>query len=210
MIIGITGGSGAGKTTLLNTIEQRGARVIDCDAVYHELLLSNKALLAELNSAFPEVVEKSVLNRKALASIVFNDEHKLQRLNEITHRYIDEEVTRLIESSGYELIAIDAIALIESGLSKRCDVVIAVCAPLEERVSRLTKREGISEEYALERIKAQKRDAWYNANSDYVLQNSGTEEEFTLKCNNFLDVLLNSAETETSSPGIKAKLLSLQ
>ena len=55
-IVGITGGTGCGKTTALMELERQGALVIDCDAVYHELLASNTAMLAEINARFPGTI----------------------------------------------------------------------------------------------------------------------------------------------------------
>jgi dephospho-CoA kinase len=191
MIIGITGGSGAGKTTLLNALKQHGAAIIDCDEVYHHLLRSNAELFAELNAAFPGTVSNGEIDRKALGAIVFMDSKKLLRLNEITHRYVDTEISKLINAAVEPHIAIDAIALVELGFALRCDHVIAVCAPVEARIQRLIKREGISEEYALKRINAQKNDEWFESHADIVLYNNGTEYEFTLKCNDLLDGLLN-------------------
>ncbi|MDR2605995.1 MAG: dephospho-CoA kinase, partial [Oscillospiraceae bacterium] len=77
MIIGITGGSGAGKTTLLNAFKRRGAAVIDCDEVYHNLLRENGELIAELTANFPGIAAEHGIDRKALGAIVFADSEKL-------------------------------------------------------------------------------------------------------------------------------------
>ena len=74
MIIGITGGSGCGKTTLLSEIQKLGGLVLDCDAIYHQLLATDKAMLAAIEARFPGVVENGQLNRKKLGGIVFSDE----------------------------------------------------------------------------------------------------------------------------------------
>jgi len=198
-ILGITGGSGAGKTTLLNAVAALGGQVIDCDAVYHRLLATNTELLNEINEEFPGVVKGNVLDRKALGVIVFADAFKLEKLTAITHKYVEREVTKLIDaallSSTVPLLAMDAIALIEVGLSERCDVVAAVVAPIDERVMRLMHREGISEEYALSRINAQKSDEWFIEHADVVLYNTRTESEFAKTCSGFISGLLNSTET---------------
>ena len=73
MIIGITGGTGCGKTTLLKAIEARGGLVLDCDAIYHELLRSDKEMLAAIDVRFPGVIEDGALNRKKLGAIVFTE-----------------------------------------------------------------------------------------------------------------------------------------
>ena len=85
MIIGITGGTGCGKTTLLQQIEARGGLVLDCDAVYHELLTRDEVLLNAIDHRFPGVVVDKKLERKKLGAIVFSDEQALRDLNAITH-----------------------------------------------------------------------------------------------------------------------------
>ena len=73
MILGITGGTGCGKTTLLKEIEARGGLVLDCDAVYHELLTRDCALLNAIDNRFPGVVVDQKLERKRLGAIVFTE-----------------------------------------------------------------------------------------------------------------------------------------
>lgn len=185
MIIGITGGTGCGKTTLLSAIEEAGGLVLDCDAIYHELLSSDKGLLAAIEARFPGTVEDGVLQRKKLGTIVFADKQALLDLNAITHSAIKEEVLRrLREHSG--LAAIDAIALHESGLADLCDVTVAVTAPEEDRVRRLMLRDNISEAYARSRIAAQHDDAWFRQRCDHILENKNTREHFQKKCLAFL------------------------
>lgn len=192
--IGITGGSGAGKTTLLEEIKERGALVIDCDEVYHELICSGSAMLEEIAQAFPGTVKNNVLDRKALGAVVFDNEEKLARLNEITHKRVGEVVDNLMSSArnqGKTLAAIDAIALIESGLADKCDIVIAVTAPEELRVERLIAREDISREYALKRIAAQKSSSYFKENCDYLLENKTTDiKVFREECKNLLERLI--------------------
>ena len=74
-IIGITGGTGCGKTTLLRAIEAKGGLVLDCDAIYHQLLRTDKAMLAAIEARFPGTVENGELQRKKLGSLVFSDEN---------------------------------------------------------------------------------------------------------------------------------------
>lgn len=181
MIIGITGGTGCGKTTALQLIADLGGLVIDCDRVYHRLLKTDKAMLLELEQRFPGTVENGQLNRKKLASIVFADEKALLDLNGITHKAVKKEVLRLLEN-GPSLVAIDAIGLFEGKLSELCHTTLAITAPEEVRVSRLTSRDRITEEQALARIRAQKSQDWFVANCDHHLHNDGTKEEFRNKC----------------------------
>ena len=188
MIIGITGGTGCGKTTLLEAIESCGGLVLDCDEIYHELLQTDKEMLSAIESRFQGTVEDGVLQRKKLGAIVFADEKALLDLNRITHSAVKKEVQRQLKSNP-KLAAIDAIGLFEGGLAELCDITVAVCAPLEDRVKRIMLRDGISEEYARSRIAAQKPDSWFRERCTLVLENSGTKAHCQEKCLAFLSNL---------------------
>ena len=189
MIIGITGGTGCGKTTLLKEIENRGGLVLDCDAVYHELLTRDDTLLNAIEARFPGVVVDKKLERKKLGTIVFADESALRDLNAITHGAIKAEIVRRLAEKP-ALAAIDAIALFEGGLAELCDTTVAVCAPEEERVQRLMTRDHISREYARSRIRAQKPEHWFRQMCDHTLYNDGSRAAFEEKCRVFLDEIV--------------------
>ncbi len=185
MILGITGGTGCGKTTLLKVIAEQGGLILDCDAIYHELLASDASLLQAIENRFPGTVEGGALQRKKLGSIVFSDEKSLLDLNKITHSAIRAEVLRRLENSP-KLAAIDAIGLFEGGLAELCDVTVAVTAPEEVRIKRLMLRDNITEEYARSRIAAQHSESWFREHCDCTLENNGTEIQFHKKCIAFL------------------------
>ena len=143
-IIGITGPTGAGKTTVLKEIEALGGAVIDCDAVYHEMLESDRALQESLERAFGPLRDIG-------------------------------------------LTAIDAFALLESGLADLCTTTVAVLAPAEARVARIMAREGISEDEAWARVRAQRPDQFFAEGCAHILYNDcGTAEEFSRKAEEFL------------------------
>ena len=181
MILGITGGTGCGKTTFLNLLKGRGGLVLDCDAIYHDLLKTDARLLAAIESRFPGTVVDGTLQRKKLGSLVFSDPQALLDLNAITHGAVKTEVLRRLEAKP-DLAAIDAIALFEGGLASLCDVTVAVTAPREDRIVRLMARDGISREYAAARIDAQHTDSWFRERCDYVLENTGEFDAFATKC----------------------------
>ena len=181
MIIGITGGSGCGKTTLLDLIAQQGGLVLDCDAIYHELLRTDPALTAAIERRFPGTVTCGTLDRKKLGAIVFSDSAALADLNAITHSAVKEHVLSAL-AAGPQLAAIDAIALFEGDLAELCDVTVAVTAPEEDRIRRLMARDGISEEYARSRIAAQHGDGWFEEKCTYSLKNDGSAQDFRNKC----------------------------
>ena len=185
-IIGITGGTGCGKTTLLDIIGEKGGLVLDCDAIYHRLLQEDPALLAAIEARFPGVVEKGQLQRKKLGSMVFSDPNALADLNKITHAAVKAEVVKQLAQRP-TLAAIDAIGLHEGGLAELCDITVAITAPDEARVQRLMDREGISEEYARQRIAAQRSGPEFEALCQYTLSNDGDVCAFRAKCLAFLE-----------------------
>ena len=180
MIIGITGGTGCGKTTALNVIRELGGIIIDCDAVYHVLLQTDKSLLSAIEHRFPGTVTNGVLERKKLGNIVFSCEEALKDLNKITHSAVKKKVEHILQ--GHTFAAIDAIELFDGGLAQLCDVTVAITAPEDARIARLQARDGISREYALLRIRAQKDETYFREHCDYVLENTGSQEQFQEKC----------------------------
>ena len=188
MIIGITGGTGCGKTTLLKTIAEKGGLILDCDAIYHELLATDISLLNAIETRFPGTVENGTLQRKKLGAIVFSDEKALDDLNKITHGAIKAEVLRRLAHKP-KLAAIDAIGLFEGGLAELCDTTVAVTAPEEVRIQRLMLRDNISEDYARSRIAAQHPESWFREHCDCTLENNGTEKQFSEKCLAFFNNL---------------------
>lgn len=188
MVLGITGGSGCGKTTLLELIREQGGLVLDCDAIYHQLLQEDQAMLSAIETRFPGSVKEGVLDRKALGAVVFSNETALQDLNRITHAAVKKVVVKALATQP-DLSAIDAIGLFEGGLAGLCDATIAVTAPMDVRVARLMARDGITEEYARMRIQAQHTDTWFSKHCDYTLVNDTTREAFQSKCLAFLDEL---------------------
>ena len=185
MILGITGGTGCGKTTLLTCIGSQGGLILDCDAIYHDLLRTDPALLGAIEKRFPGTVENGVLQRKKLGKLVFSDEKALNDLNKITHSAVKAEVLRRLAHKP-QLAAIDAIALFEGGLAELCDVTVAVTAPEEARLRRLMIRDGIDRDYAKRRIAAQKSAEWFRERCDFCLENNGTQADFQETCLAFL------------------------
>lgn len=192
-IIGITGGTGCGKTTALNELERRGALLIDCDAVYHRMLETDRPMLDEIEKYFPGAVIDGKLDRKALGAVVFTDEEALRDLNIITHRHINLEIRRILREhamNGGTLAAIDAIELFSSGLAKRCTATIGVVANREVRIDRIMRRDGISREYAMMRVNAQRPNEYFIQKCSHVLENNGSQEEFIEKCRKTFEEVL--------------------
>ena len=184
-VLGITGGSGCGTTTALHILESLGGLAINCDEVYHRLLSEPGPMQDEIVRRFPSSLVDGRIDTKVIGKIVFSDPEALLELNLIAHKFVEDEVSRLLREwarNGGTLAAIDAIALIESGISKRCTAVIGITTSEEARVKRLVKRGGISEEYARLRISAQKPNEFFEENCDHIIPNDSTIDDFHKRC----------------------------
>ena len=197
VVLGITGGTGAGKTSVLDVIREMGGVVVDCDAVYHEMLNGSEEMRNTINAVFPGVFDADgKLNRQKLGEEVFSRRERLARLNDIVYHFVVPEVERRLgKDTG--LYAIDAINLLESGISELCDKTIAVTAPTELRVRRIMARDGISEQYARMRITAQKPDEYYRTKCDCELTNAAdTPESFREEAREFIRRLMETIKEE--------------
>ena len=193
-IVGVTGPSGSGKSTALRCMRDRGALVLDCDAVYHELLETSPALLSELDTRFPGTVENGRLLRKKLGEQVFANREALLDLNRITHRYISDEVQRRLRDfalQGGTMAALDASELLENPLAQRCDFTIGVLAPEETRIRRIMARDGITRDYALSRIRAQHGEDYFRTRCTVTVENNKDEATFYANINKVLEEKLH-------------------
>ena len=185
-ILGLTGQSGAGKGVVASLLKEHGIPAVDADAVYHELLIPPSPCHDELRAEFSDAILNAdgTLNRPALSALVFapTDEGKarLCRLNEITHRYVIEQTLAMLEEyekRGCRAAVIDAPLLIEAGLHRNCDHVVAVLADREIRITRLLERDRLSIEQISARLDAQKDASFYIEHADTLVYNNGTIDE---------------------------------
>ncbi len=184
-VVGLTGGSGSGKTTALRVLGDMGALRLDADAIYHELLATDRDMIAAIAARFPSAVSGGTVDRAALGRIVFADASALAELNALTHRFVVEEIRRRLRAhamNGGTLAAIDAVELHASGLDGLCARTYAVLAPREQRIRRIMARDGISEEAAVRRLNAQKGDDYYINTCDSALLNDGSAAAFAALC----------------------------
>lgn len=176
-ILGITGGSGCGKTTVSHILRELGIYVIDGDLVARLVAVPGGPCLKELAACFGTQILRTdgSLDRKLLGNIVFSNPGQLQQLNRITHRYITNWIMEDLKKREEKLCAIDAAALLESGLGEGCDWVLSVLAKRRLRIERIIKRDGLNREEAQKRISAQQPDEFYIEKSDFIIYNNGNE-----------------------------------
>lgn len=177
MIIGLTGKTGSGKSTVAETLRSMGFFVCDADAVARQAVEKGSPLLEKIAKAFGSDVinPDGSLNRPKLAERAFADRESTDKLNALTHPEILErsffEMRKALDK-GYAAAFYDAAVLFESGADKLCDFNVLVEAPKDIRLERITKRDHLTKEHALERMNAQRADSYYRERADYIIDNS--------------------------------------
>lgn len=198
LVVGFTGGTGAGKTTLLRALEKIGAHIIDCDKFYYERLRADRAMRDAINDAFPGAVNADgTPDREKLGRLVFGDAGKLAELDRIVYRYLPRAIAEEIERCGADVVGVDAVKLIESGAGALCDTTVAVTAPEKTRIARIMARDGISEERARARVRAQKSDAEFRAQCAHLFVNDAADSAAAEKqASNYLNELFKEIKEE--------------
>ena len=174
-IIGVTGKSGAGKTTICKILKEKyNANIIDADEIARDLSKKGNQYLQAIAKCFGEEIldTSGELQRKKLASIIYENEEKRNALNHITFTYVVEEIKQKINQLKNEkLVVMDAPLLFESGLDKMCDFVIGVTASKAQKIERICKRDNITEETAKKRLEIQMEEEEIRKRADYVIEN---------------------------------------
>ncbi|WP_409330609.1 dephospho-CoA kinase [Trujillonella humicola] len=187
--IGLTGGIGSGKSTVSRLLAERGAVVVDADAIAREVVEPGTPGLAAVVAAFGEGVlaPDGALDRPALGAIVFADPGARERLNAIVHPLVRERAAELASAVPADGVVVhDIPLLVESGQGRAGahDLVLVVETDLHTRLERLVQR-GMTEADARARISVQATDEQRRAVADVVLDNSGTPGELAAQVDRF-------------------------
>ena len=178
--VGLTGGIGSGKSTVASLLKERGATVIDADAIARQVVETGSETLAELVAEFGDRIlrDDGSLNRGELAAIAFADRIATERLNEIMHPAIKAETVRLLSAAGDSAIVIhDMPLLLETGQQDLVDMVVVVDVPEEVQRERAVGQRGLSLDDVERRMAAQVIRSERLARADVVIDNSGTRED---------------------------------
>ncbi len=152
MIIGIIGRSCSGKDRVAEFLEKKGIVTINCDRVAHEILDS---LASEVRDAFGDgCITDGRPDRRKLGPLVFSDPEKLERLEGMIYPRLIERIREL--DSANRVITVNGATLEKAGIVRLCKEIVFVYAPLEVRLERALKRDGITKESFLERNLNQK------------------------------------------------------
>jgi dephospho-CoA kinase len=185
--IGLTGGIGSGKSTVASLLAARGAVIVDADLIAREVLAPGTPGLTAVVQAFGDRVlgPDGVLDRPALAAIVFADPEQRALLDAVVHPLVRHRTAELVAAAPTDSVVVnDVPLLVETGQASSYDVVLVVEAAPEIRVARLVGR-GLTEEDARARIAAQATDEQRRAVADVVLDNSGTPEALVEQVDRF-------------------------
>lgn len=191
MVIGITGGIGSGKSY-----------VAECflsfdNTVYYHADKEAKKLMNESQEIKKKVIQEfgadaykeDQLNRPYIASQVFNNTERLQKLNAIVHPAVKEHFRNFVaQKDSKALIIYENAILFEAKSDQHCNIIITVTAPLEERISRVMSRDGVSREEVLKRVNNQWSDTRKKLLSNYIILNINKKETM-LKVQDFYNIL---------------------
>lgn len=178
MVVGITGGIGSGKSYVAECFLSFPNTVYyHADQEAKKLMNSSEEIIEQVIAEFGEsAYESGELNRPFIASVVFQDPSKLQKLNAIVHPCVRKHFKKFIKSQSDEtLIIYENAILFEINSDLACEIIITVTAPENVKIERVMKRDGVSKEEVLKRMKNQWTDTRKILLSNYIILNINKE-----------------------------------
>lgn len=179
--VALTGNIASGKSSVQDIISKMGFLVLDTDECAHNLLKGNR----EVEKTF------GTSDRSKLAKIVFSDEPKLKRLEEILHPLVRDEILKFFKNNSQnEILFVAVPQLFEAGFENLFDKIIFVDAPYNLRLERLKKRNNYDENYAKLRLDSQIDSSAKIPKCDYVINNASSLDELEKNTKECLKLLL--------------------
>jgi dephospho-CoA kinase len=184
-LIGLTGNIATGKSLVGRMLGELGAHVIDTDGLVRDLQRKGTRVYAAIVAEFGAGILRpdGEIDRARLGEWVFSDPDALRRLESIVHpavgRAIEEQISRIETRTSHEnaVVVIEAIKLIEAGLSRRCDALWVVTSGQQAQLERLMRSRRLSEADARLRIEAQPPQSEKAALADVLIENNGTLDD---------------------------------
>ena len=204
LFAGITGGIGSGKSTFVSLLAERGAQVIDADVLARDALEPDRPAWHSVVDQFGDEIlspGSMEVDRKKLAALVFNDKNKLAALNAIVHPVVFAGIADALETlrNTDEVVLLDAALIVETGLHKNLDVLIAVVTSPDVRRERLRKSRPMTIEEIDARIAAQADQSEIENLADIVVRNDGTMDELVNEADRVWAELLELKAGDRSS-----------
>lgn len=173
MIVCVTGGIGSGKSMVSNVFELLGCAVFNSDtvakSVYFEKEIKTKVIELLGEEAY---LNDHQLNKTHINSKLFSNTEVLHKLNAIIHPAVIEQFNAFVQGSKSKIIIKETALLFEAHLDKGCDKIIVVAADDELRISRVMKRDGLSKEEVINKMKHQLSQEEKIKKADYVVYNN--------------------------------------
>lgn len=178
-MIGLTGNIATGKSVVRRMLEHLGAYTIDADALSHRVISKGAPGYQPVLDTFGTWLlgPDGQINRARLGKLVFNDKEALKQLEDIIHPYVRQAIDILTKRASQKIVVIEAIKLLESGLSQQCDTIWVTDAPQQVQVERLMRKRGMGQEDALQRVRVQAAQKEKVAAADVVITNNGSYDD---------------------------------
>jgi dephospho-CoA kinase len=175
--VAVTGGIGVGKTLVCEIFKKLGIPVFNADFVGKQLLDSDTGIKQKIVSLFGNGIylPNGAVNRKKLAEMVFNNQIALEKLNGIVHPVVRKNFQNWAQNQQAPYVIQESAIIFESKISGIFDKIVTVTAPFELRVTRVMKRDNVSGDKVIERMKNQLPEEEKIKQSDYIIVNSGKE-----------------------------------
>ena len=186
----IVGNIASGKSTFEKILEKHNFVVLDTDLITHDILIDKP----DVAKAFTDydVFEFGRLSRDKLGKLVFSNPELKNKLEEIVHPLIKEELDAAFKVYSEETAIFVSVPLLyEAGWEKLFDKIIFIKSNDDTRLKRLISRNNYSEEYAKQRINSQMNQDIKCKKADFIIENNGTLEEFIKSSEDFISKILS-------------------
>ena len=175
--LGLTGGIGSGKSTIAQIFQELGAPVYYADIEAKKFLLQ-ESVIEKLIALFGTSIvnENGAIEKAKLAAIVFTNEDELKKLNALIHPMLEFDFLNWVKAYKSEkYIVKEAAILFEAGFDQSVDKILTISTPVEQRIARVIKRDGVARQQVLDRISKQWTDEQREAKSDFVIRNADND-----------------------------------
>lgn len=180
MIVGLTGGIGTGKSTVAKLFAMLGAKVFNSDDNAKQQYFVPEIKQQIINLLGTECyLDDKTINKKYISHKIFSDTSILKKLNTIIHPAVVNDFKQFASKNAHSLIIKESALLVETGLNKGLDKIIVVTSPIELRIERVMKRDGLSRVEVERKIKSQLNDEEKLKFADFVINNN--ERDFVIE-----------------------------
>ncbi len=191
--IAVTGSAGSGKSLVCRRLEEKGLITLDCDIIARQVVEPGQKGFKKVVHLFGRRVlsEDGSLNRSLLRDFIVHDNDLRQKMEEILHPQILEEMIFQMEHADYKgkikAVAVEVPLLFETGMERYFDLSIAAIADASELVSRISQRDGVAKKDAKKMLDLQMSQEQKKARANYVIENVGTPSELFDSVDNIFD-----------------------